>query len=81
MHEITWSASDTGSGIDAISLDYTTEPLDSWDEMEKFELSSPEAGAKFGKAVARSGENLLVSAFREDFNGAETGAVYHYQWN
>jgi len=50
-----------------------------WIQQTKLTASSPAAGDQFGSAVSISGDNAIVGADRNDYNGSWSGAAYVFQ--
>jgi hypothetical protein len=51
-----------------------------WIQQTKLTASSPAAGDQFGSDVSISGDNAIVGADRNDYNGPWSGAAYVFQW-
>jgi hypothetical protein len=56
-------------------LPIAIDPL-AWVEQQKLVASDGNAGDFFGKAIAVSGDTLLVGAYGDDDHGAESGSAY-----
>ncbi len=52
-----------------------------WMQMQKIEASDGYSGDKFGCSVGLSDNNLIVGAYKEDANGASSGAAYRYSFS
>ena len=50
-----------------------------WIQQTKLTASSPAAGDQFGSDVSISGDNAIVGADRNDYNGPWSGAAYVFQ--
>jgi hypothetical protein len=50
-----------------------------WIQQTKLTASSPAAGDQFGSDVSISGDNAVVGADRNDYNGSWSGAAYVFQ--
>lgn len=50
-----------------------------WIQQTKLTASSPAAGDQFGSDVSISGDNAVVGADRNDYNGTWSGAAYVFQ--
>jgi hypothetical protein len=50
-----------------------------WIQQAKLTASSPAAGDQFGSDVSISGDNAIVGADRNDYNGPWSGAAYVFQ--
>jgi len=52
-----------------------------WNEMEKHIASDGEAGELFGGSVVINGNRLVVSAYRDNDNGSNSGSMYLFQYD
>jgi hypothetical protein len=53
----------------------------SWIEQEKLTASDGEKGENFGCDISMNGKRMVVGAYRDDANGANSGSIYVFEYN
>ena len=71
---------DNGSNSGSAYLYQYNPDTNAWDET-KITAGDAAADDRFGNSVAISGNNVLVGAYQDDDNGADSGSAYLYQYN
>jgi hypothetical protein len=60
---------------------YRYNGVDAWIEEQKLSASNGSADDEFGSSVSVSGEVIVIGAYHNGENGAESGSAYMYRYN